>query len=111
MAGSIKGNIYTSSSIPTTYYLFLINITLNFEKNVFFFIVQQLRVFDKDEFFLKYPNDILCKDKKNLGSIISQNYKDFCIIGFGLNIIDKPEQTYKKRRITTMLSKCPFIRQ
>ena len=92
-AGSIEGNIYTSSSIPTNMIKNELNANDIIVKIAAISIVQQLRVFDKDEFFLKYPNDILCKDKKKLGGIIAQNYKDFCIIGFGLNIVDKPEQT------------------
>lgn len=91
-AGSIEGNIYTSSSIPTNMIKNELNANDVLVKITAISIIQQLRTFDKNEFFLKYPNDILCKDKKKLGGIIAEHYKDFCIIGFGINIVDKPEQ-------------------
>ena len=91
-AGSIKGNIYTSCSIPT--YMIKNELDVNdvIVKITAISIIQQLRQFAKNEFFLKYPNDILCKDKKKLGGIIAEKYKDFCIIGFGINIVNMPEQ-------------------
>ena len=55
-------------------------------------IIQQLRRYSKD-FYLKYPNDIICIEKRKLGGIIVELYKDFYIIGFGINIVGKPEQS------------------
>lgn len=91
-AGSIIGNIYTSSSIPTHMIKNELNANEVIVKITAISIIQQLRKFAKNEFFLKYPNDILCKDKKKLGGIIAEYYKDFCIIGFGINIVNMPEQ-------------------
>ena len=42
---------------------------------------------------MKYPTDIICIEKRKLGGIIVEIYKDSYIIGFGINIIDKPEQS------------------
>ena len=58
-------------------------------------IYEQIIKYAKNEFFLKYPNDIICKDKKKLGGILVQDYKDFAIIGFGINIVDKPQSVRK----------------
>ena len=33
-----------------------------------------------------------------MGGIISKNYKDFWIIGFGINIVDKPDPDEEKIR-------------
>ena len=55
-------------------------------------IIQKLREYS-NEFYLKYPNDIICIEKRKLGGIIVELYKDFYIIGFGINIVDKPEQS------------------
>ena len=91
-AGSIPGNIYTSSCIPLSMIKNELNNNDIIVKITAISIIQQLTMFVQNEFFLKYPNDIICKDKRKLGGIISENYKDFCIIGFGINIVDKPEQ-------------------
>ena len=32
------------------------------------------------------------QDKCKLGGILSKKYNDFCVIGFRINIIDKPEK-------------------
>lgn len=91
-AGGIKGNLYTSTGIP----LNMVRNEFSDEKIIVkitsISIIQELNKYVKNEFFLKYPNDIICKDKYKLGGILVQKYKDFFIIGFGINIIDKPEQ-------------------
>ena len=51
---------------------------------------------------MQYPNDILCKDKCKLGKILAQRYKDFYIIIFQINIVDKAEQD----QISDELSPC-----
>ena len=89
--GSIKGNIYTSSCIPLSMIRNELNENDTIVKITAISIIQQLTKIKKGEFFLKYPNDILCKEKRKLGGIIAENYKDFCIIGFGINIVDKPD--------------------
>ena len=91
-AGSIVGNIYTSSSIPLSMIKKEINSIEILVKITAISIIQKLRNYSKDKFFLKYPNDIICIDKKKLGGILVELYKDFYIIGFGINIVDKPEQ-------------------
>ena len=91
-AGGIVGNLYTSIGIP----LNLINSDLKESKILVkitsISIIQQLNNYAKNQFFLKYPNDILCKDKCKFGGILAQKYKDFYIIEFEINIVDKPEQ-------------------
>ena len=91
-AGSISGNIYTSSSIPINMIKNEINANDIIVKITAISIIQQLRRYSKD-FYLKYPNDIICVDRRKIGGIIAEYYKDFCIIGFGINIVDKPEQS------------------
>ena len=92
-AGSILGNIYTSSCIPIKKIKNELNSNDIIVKITAISIIQQLRKYSKDQFFLKYPNDIICVDRKKLGGILVEFYKDFCIIGFGINIVDKPEQS------------------
>ena len=92
-AGSIKGNLYTSVGIP----LSLIKNELNnndiIVKITAISIMEELNRYTKNKFFLKYPNDIICKDKNKIGGIIAEEYKDFYIIGFGLNVIEKPDKS------------------
>ena len=55
--------------------------------------MEELNRYTKGQYFLKYPNDIVCKDKNKIGGIIAEEYKDFYIIGFGLNVIEKPDKS------------------
>ena len=91
-AGMIEGNLYTSSCIPSK---MIKNNDINTKDDLVkitaISIIQILKNYS-DEFFLKHPNDIICKDKRKLGGIIAENYKDFWIIGFGINIVDKPDE-------------------
>ena len=91
-AGSIIGNIYTSSSIPIKMVKNEVNSNDLLVKVTAISIIQKLREYS-NEFYLKYPNDIICIEKRKLGGIIVELYKDFYIIGFGINIVDKPEQS------------------
>ena len=91
-AGMIKGNLYTSSCIPVKMIKNELNSNEILVKITAISIIQILRKYSKDQFFLKHPNDIICKDVKKLGGIIVELYKDFYIIGFGINIVDKPEE-------------------
>ena len=91
-AGGIIGNLYTSTGIP----LSLIKNDFRDEKLLIkitsISIIKELNKLIQNKFYLKHPNDILCEDKCKLGGILTQKYKDFYIIGFGINIIDKPEK-------------------
>lgn len=91
-AGSIPGNIYTSSCIPNNMIKNELNSNDIIVKITAISIIQQLRKYS-DQFFLKYPNDIICIDRRKLGGILVESYKDFYIIGFGINIVNKPEQS------------------
>ena len=91
-AGSIRGNIYTSSSIPIKMVKNEVNSNDLLVKVTAISIIQKLREYS-DQFYLKYPNDIICIEKRKLGGIIVELYKDFYIIGFGINIVGKPEQS------------------
>ena len=91
-AGSIIGNIYTSSSIPIKMVKNEVNSNDLLVKVTAISIIQKLREYS-NEFYLKYPNDIICIEKRKLGGIIVELYKDFYIIGFGINIVGKPEQS------------------
>ena len=91
-AGSILGNIYTSCSIPINMIKNEINVNDIIVKITAISIIQQLKEYSND-FYLKHPNDIICVDRRKIGGIIAEYYKDFCIIGFGINIVNKPEQS------------------
>ncbi len=94
-AGLIKGNIYTSTCIPISMIKNEINNNDVLVKITAISIYQEIIKFAEKEFYLKYPNDIICKDKKKIGGIIVEYYKDFIIIGFGINIVDKPDDIRK----------------
>ena len=96
-SGSIDGNIYTSSSIPINMVKNEISSNEILVKITAISIIQKLRNHSKDQFFLKYPNDIICVDKRKLGGIIVELYKDFYIIGFGINIVKKPDQNEMRK--------------
>ena len=92
-AGSIKGNLYTSVGIPLSYIKNELNNNDIIVKITAISIMEELNRYTKDQYFLKYPNDIICKDKNKIGGIIAEEYKDFYIIGFGLNVIEKPDKS------------------
>ena len=94
-SGSILGNLYTSTCIPKNMIKNELNSNDILVKITALSIYEQIIKYAKNEFFLKYPNDIICKDKKKLGGILVQDYKDFAIIGFGINIVDKPQSVRK----------------
>jgi biotin-(acetyl-CoA carboxylase) ligase len=92
-AGSIKGNLYTSVGIPLSYIKNELNNNDIIVKITAISIMEELNRYTKNKYFLKYPNDIICKDKNKIGGIIAEEYKDFYIIGFGLNVIEKPDKS------------------
>lgn len=89
-AGCIKGNVYTTTCIPFHMIIDDINDNNIIVKVVSISIYEILSEYINDKIFLKYPNNILCKDKKKIGGIIVEDYKKFILILFGLNIVDKP---------------------
>ena len=92
-AGSIKGNLYTSVGIPLSFIKNELNNNDIIVKITAISIMEELNRYTKDQYYLKYPNDIICKDKNKIGGIIAEEYKDFSIIGFGLNVIEKPDKS------------------
>jgi biotin-(acetyl-CoA carboxylase) ligase len=92
-AGSIKGNLYTSVGIPLSFIKNELNNNDIIVRITAISIMEELNRYIKGQFFLKYPNDIICKDKNKIGGIIAEEYKDFYIIGFGLNVIEKPDKS------------------
>ena len=95
-AGSIEGNICTSSSIPIKMVKNEFSSNDKLVKITAISIIQKLREYS-NEFYLNYPNDIICIEERKLGGIIVELYKDFYIIGFRINIVDKPEQSEKRK--------------
>ena len=88
---SIIGNVYTTTCIPE--YLIpekLKNIPI-FNKIVSLSIINELNKYEKGCFFVKQPNDILCKDGHKMGGILIKPYNGFYTIGFGVNLVGKPE--------------------
>ena len=101
-AGSIVGNIYTSSSIPIKMVKNEMNSNDLLVKVTAISIIQKLREYSS-QFYLKYPNDIICIEKRKLGGIIVELYKDFHIIGFGINIVKKPDESeIRKEGLSSM---------
>ena len=92
-AGSIKGNLYTSVGIPLSFIKNELNNNEIIVKITAISIMEELNRYIQDQYYLKYPNDIICKDKNKIGGIIAEEYKDFYIIGFGLNVIEKPDKS------------------
>lgn len=91
-AGGIKGNLYTSTGIPMSILKNEINNKDIIVKITGISILQEMVKYNKDQIFLKYPNDIICIDNKKMGGILVQEYKDFYIIGFGINVKEKPDK-------------------
>ena len=90
--GSILGNLYSSICIPNNMIKSRLIDNDILVKITAVSIFQQLIKYNKDAFKLEYPNDILCVEHGGkLGEIIVENYFDFQIIGFWINIVDKPE--------------------
>lgn len=90
-SAKIKGNVYTTfcipiAKIPQEIYLFMPYLCC-------VSICQELNKLMPNTFNLKWPNDIICKDlKKVCGSMIVK-YKDYLMIGFGINLVGSPEET------------------
>ena len=91
----ILGNLYTSTCIPISMIRNELNDKDILVKITAISIYEQIIRYAKGEFFLKYPNDILCIDNKKLGGVLVQTYKDFAFIGIGINIIGKPQSVRK----------------
>ena len=79
-AGTIQGNLYTSTCIPTNMIKNELNNNDTLVKITALSIYEQIVKYAKNEFYLKYPNDIICKDKKKLGGILVEDYKDLKIL-------------------------------
>ena len=92
-AGGTKGNLYTSTGIPMSILKNEINNKDMIVKITVVSIVQELAKYNEKEIHLKYPNDIVCIENKKMGGVLVQEYKDFYIIGFGINIIEKPDKS------------------
>ena len=43
---------------------------------------------------MKYPNDLIYDENKKIGGILVEPYKDFYIIGFRINIKEKPDSKF-----------------
>jgi biotin-(acetyl-CoA carboxylase) ligase len=108
-SGSILGNLYTSSCIPNNMIKNRLIDNDILVKITAISIFQQLIKYNKDAFKLEYPNDILCVEHGGkLGEINVENYFDFQIIEFWINIVDKPE-TEKTEKIETNNSTPCFV--
>lgn len=88
---SIEGNIQASVIFPHKYfktffeeYAWPLNCSANIHK-----------VMDKycpNTYYIKFPNDIVCKDGKKTVGIITRHYLDWQMCGFGLNLVDSPSK-------------------
>ena len=89
---SIKGNVYTTTCIPEDIIPEKLKDLQIFNKIVSLSIVNKLNDIEKNSFFVKQPNDILCKDGCKMGGILIKPYNGFYTIGFGVNLVGKPEE-------------------
>ena len=92
LKGCIKGNIYTTICIPFNMIIDNINDNDIIVKIVCISIYEILSKYIIDKMFLKYPNDILCNDKKRIGETTVESYKNYVLIVFVFNIVDKPSK-------------------
>lgn len=56
-------------------------------------ICENLNKISKDKFMIKWPNDILCKDKYKICGILVDKYKDFYQLSFGINLVQCPDSS------------------
>ena len=89
---SIKGNVYTTTCIPEHMIPEKLKDLQIFNKIVSLSIVNKLNDIEKNSFFVKQPNDILCKDGCKMGGILIKPYNGFYTIGFGVNLVGKSEE-------------------
>ena len=54
-------------------------------------ICENLNKIAKEKFCIKWPNDILCKDKYKVCGILVDKYKDFYQLSFGINLVQSPD--------------------
>ena len=88
---SIIGNVYTTTCIPEHLIPEQLRNIQIFNKIVSLSIINELNKYEKGCFFVKQPNDILCKDGCKMGGILIKPYNHFYTIGFGVNLVGKPE--------------------
>ena len=72
---NIKENYLKKETLKLTSFLIAIS------------IVENLNKISLDKFMIKWPNDILCKDKYKVCGILVDKYKNFFQLSFGLNFI------------------------
>ena len=88
---SIIGNVYTTTCIPEHMIPEQLKNIQIFNKIVSLSIIKELNKCEKGNFFVKQPNDILCKDGCKMGGILIKPYNGYYTIGFGVNLVGKPE--------------------
>ena len=90
---SQKGNALTTLNIHEKYLLKSIE---NLKLSPFIIAVsicENLNKISKDKFCIKWPNDILCKDKFKVCGILVDKYKEFYQLSFGINLIQSPDSS------------------
>jgi biotin-(acetyl-CoA carboxylase) ligase len=88
---SIIGNVYTTTCIPDNMIPENLKDIKVLNKIISLSIIDALNDIKPNEFFVKQPNDILCKDGCKMGGILIKPYNNFYTIGFGVNLVGKPE--------------------
>ena len=88
---SIIGNVCTTTCVPEHLIPEQLRNIQIFNKIVSLSIINELNKYEKGCFFVKQPNDILCKDSYKMGGILIKPYNHFYTIGFGVNLVGKPE--------------------
>lgn len=88
---SQRGNALTTLNIRETY---LAKDTLKLTPFIIAISVcENLNKIARDKFTIKWPNDILCKEKYKVCGILVDKYKDFYQLSFGLNLIQCPDSS------------------
>ena len=76
---SIIGNVYTTTCIPEHLIPEKLRNIQIFNKIVSLSIINELNKYEKGCFFVKQPNDILCKDGCKMGGILIKPYNHFIL--------------------------------
>lgn len=56
-------------------------------------IIEKLNSYSEDKFYIKWPNDVLCKDGGKVCGILVDKFEDFYMLSFGVNLVFAPPMT------------------
>ena len=86
---SLRGNVLSTLNIQEKYLSKNIIKLLPFLVGIS--ICENLNKISKYKFGIKWPNDILCIERKKVCGILVEKHKNFYLISFGINLTKSPE--------------------